>query len=267
MGLPYPCRMLQGCLFFSSSSCPLPPPLSPPPRSASSCGPSLRRPPPPLPLHVKTKRSFQYPMRPVYYRPTASPPDGASGGGVGHLELEAETNVSSSPRFSCSPFPAAPKASTLLLPVLQKFPSSPSGDRFADFSDKSFLQRLRSRLSFRVQNYGVVECEIVLGGFLRRHMKQLLADELCQLERLLAFEGVQLCEWLAGKAALEVQDCRQMMDGEQTNAAAVAATDPHTEAATTAAVVADEVLWYVWHQHPFLPDDFVSKLELRTSSS
>eukprot|EP00922_Rhytidocystis_sp_ex-Travisia-forbesii_P005303 GHVS01007746.1.p1 GENE.GHVS01007746.1~~GHVS01007746.1.p1 ORF type:complete len:196 (+),score=48.82 GHVS01007746.1:201-788(+) len=136
------------------------------PRPSSSFFPSA--PPPPFPLHVKTKRSFPYPLTPVYYHPTTILPAQQPvtvGGGGGEVPPSAEA-VPHGPKTTVdwSPYPDAPKASKLLLPVLPQKTAS-SGEELV--TEEPLLQRLRSRLVFRVQQFGVVECEVVFGGFCR----------------------------------------------------------------------------------------------------
>lgn len=55
------------------------------------------------------------------------------------------------------------------------------------------------RLLFRALHRGTKECDLMLGGFVRRHLGALGALELDELEAILEMPDVDLADWLSGR--------------------------------------------------------------------
>jgi antitoxin CptB len=65
--------------------------------------------------------------------------------------------------------------------------------------DTSPLSTRRRRLLFRAQHRGTKECDIMLGGFVARHIHALDEPTLAELEALLELPDVDLADWLSGR--------------------------------------------------------------------
>jgi len=61
------------------------------------------------------------------------------------------------------------------------------------------LSPRRRRLLFRAQHRGTKECDILLGGFVARHIAALDEAALDELEALLDLPDVDLADWLCGR--------------------------------------------------------------------
>ncbi|WP_408735278.1 FAD assembly factor SdhE [Rubritepida flocculans] len=55
------------------------------------------------------------------------------------------------------------------------------------------------RLLFRAQHRGTKECDLMIGGFVRRHIAALGEAELAELEAILELPDVDLADWLCGR--------------------------------------------------------------------
>lgn len=55
------------------------------------------------------------------------------------------------------------------------------------------------RLLFRALHRGTRECDLMLGGFVRRHIASLDAAALEELEAILEMPDVDLADWLSGR--------------------------------------------------------------------
>ncbi|HEV7458471.1 MAG TPA: succinate dehydrogenase assembly factor 2 [Roseococcus sp.] len=55
------------------------------------------------------------------------------------------------------------------------------------------------RLLFRALHRGTKECDLMLGGFVRRHIATLDAAALEELEAILELPDVDLADWLSGR--------------------------------------------------------------------
>ncbi|MCW8084070.1 succinate dehydrogenase assembly factor 2 [Roseococcus sp. MDT2-1-1] len=55
------------------------------------------------------------------------------------------------------------------------------------------------RLLFRALHRGTKECDLMLGGFVRRHLAALSPPELDELEAILEMPDVDLTDWLSGR--------------------------------------------------------------------
>jgi antitoxin CptB len=65
--------------------------------------------------------------------------------------------------------------------------------------DTSPLSTRRRRLLFRAQHRGTKECDIMLGGFVARHIHAFEDATLEALEALLELPDVDLADWLSGR--------------------------------------------------------------------
>ncbi|MCU0946298.1 MAG: succinate dehydrogenase assembly factor 2 [Rubritepida sp.] len=65
--------------------------------------------------------------------------------------------------------------------------------------DTSPLSARRRRLLFRAEHRGTKECDIMIGGFVRRHLATLDEAALAELEALLEWPDVDLADWLSGR--------------------------------------------------------------------
>ena len=61
------------------------------------------------------------------------------------------------------------------------------------------------RLLFRALHRGTKECDLMLGGFVRRHIAALDAEALDQLEAILELPDVDLTEWLSGRRPIPAE--------------------------------------------------------------
>jgi antitoxin CptB len=57
----------------------------------------------------------------------------------------------------------------------------------------------RRRLLFRAEHRGTKEADLIIGGFVRRHLMELSDRELGELEAILQMPDVDLTEWLTGR--------------------------------------------------------------------
>jgi antitoxin CptB len=61
------------------------------------------------------------------------------------------------------------------------------------------LSHRQRRLLFRALHRGTKECDLMLGGFVRRHVATLSAEELDELEGIMELPDVDLADWLTGR--------------------------------------------------------------------
>jgi antitoxin CptB len=61
------------------------------------------------------------------------------------------------------------------------------------------LDARRRRLLFRATHRGMYENDILLGGFVQRHIAALAESELAALEELLELPDNDLADWLTGR--------------------------------------------------------------------
>ncbi len=59
--------------------------------------------------------------------------------------------------------------------------------------------RRRRRLLFRARRRGTREADLIIGGFVTRHIATLSDSELDQLEAVLEHLDVDLADWLSGR--------------------------------------------------------------------
>lgn len=61
------------------------------------------------------------------------------------------------------------------------------------------LSPRRRRLLFRALHRGTKECDLMIGGFVRRHIAALAEAEIAELEAVLELPDVDLADWLSGR--------------------------------------------------------------------
>ncbi len=61
------------------------------------------------------------------------------------------------------------------------------------------------RLLFRALHRGTKECDLMLGGFVRRHIASLDAAALEELEAILEMPDVDLADWLSGRRPIPAE--------------------------------------------------------------
>ncbi|MFL1460827.1 succinate dehydrogenase assembly factor 2 [Roseococcus sp. DSY-14] len=69
----------------------------------------------------------------------------------------------------------------------------------ASVSTADDLSPRHRRLLFRAMHRGTKECDLMVGGFVRRHLPALTALELDELEAILEMPDVDLADWLSGR--------------------------------------------------------------------
>jgi antitoxin CptB len=66
-------------------------------------------------------------------------------------------------------------------------------------SDPTELDSRRRRLVFRAQHRGTKETDILIGGFVARHIATLSDADVAALEDILELWDVDLADWLSGR--------------------------------------------------------------------
>jgi antitoxin CptB len=66
-------------------------------------------------------------------------------------------------------------------------------------SDPTELDARRRRLVFRAQHRGTKETDILIGGFVARHIGSLSDADVAALEEILELWDVDLADWLSGR--------------------------------------------------------------------
>ncbi|WP_408015401.1 succinate dehydrogenase assembly factor 2 [Sabulicella rubraurantiaca] len=61
------------------------------------------------------------------------------------------------------------------------------------------------RLLFRALHRGTKECDLMLGGFVQRHLATLSQSELDELEAILEMPDVDLTDWLSGRRPIPAE--------------------------------------------------------------
>jgi antitoxin CptB len=65
--------------------------------------------------------------------------------------------------------------------------------------DPTELDARRRRLVFRAQHRGTKETDILIGGFVARHIASLSDADVAALEEILELSDVDLADWLSGR--------------------------------------------------------------------
>ncbi|MES2712098.1 MAG: succinate dehydrogenase assembly factor 2 [Pseudomonadota bacterium] len=60
----------------------------------------------------------------------------------------------------------------------------------------------RRRVLFRAQHRGTKETDIMVGGFVARHIASFTDDELTEVEAVMELLDVDLADWLSGRRAI-----------------------------------------------------------------
>lgn len=61
------------------------------------------------------------------------------------------------------------------------------------------LSTRRKRLLFRGWHRGIKEADLILGGFIEKHLDELSADDCAWFERLFEEQDVDILAWITGK--------------------------------------------------------------------
>jgi len=73
------------------------------------------------------------------------------------------------------------------------------------------LDARRRRLVFRAQHRGTKEADLMIGGFVARHVATLTEAELDALEAVLEFPDVDLADWLTGRRPIPPECASPML--------------------------------------------------------
>lgn len=77
--------------------------------------------------------------------------------------------------------------------------------------DTPELSPRRRRLLFRALHRGTKECDLMIGGFVRRHLAAFTEAELDELEGILELPDVDLADWLSGRRAIPSDVCTPLL--------------------------------------------------------
>jgi antitoxin CptB len=69
----------------------------------------------------------------------------------------------------------------------------------------------RRRLLFRATHRGTQENDLLIGGFVRRHLDRLTDDDVEALETLLERPDPDLADWLTGRRPIAPEDATPML--------------------------------------------------------
>jgi antitoxin CptB len=78
-------------------------------------------------------------------------------------------------------------------------------------SDEPLSPR-RRRLVFRANHRGTKEADLLIGGFVRRHIAAFTEPELDELEAVLELPDVDLADWLSGRRPIPREIASPMLD-------------------------------------------------------
>jgi antitoxin CptB len=67
------------------------------------------------------------------------------------------------------------------------------------------LPHRQRRLLFRALHRGTKECDLMLGGFVRRHIGALTPAELDELETIMELPDVDLADWFSGRRPIPAE--------------------------------------------------------------
>ncbi len=94
-------------------------------------------------------------------------------------------------------------------------PASETGNDMSDASEPNAppeLDTRRRRLLFRARHRGTKEADLMIGGFVTRHIAQLSELELDELEAVLEHLDVDLADWLSGRRPVPPEYRTPMLD-------------------------------------------------------
>jgi antitoxin CptB len=89
-------------------------------------------------------------------------------------------------------------------------PAPAPGDDMPDLT--ASLDLRRRRLVFRARHRGTREADLLIGGFVTRHVANLSEAELDSLEAVLDHAEVDLTDWLSGRRAVPPEASCPMLD-------------------------------------------------------
>ncbi len=84
----------------------------------------------------------------------------------------------------------------------------------------------RRRLFFRAHHRGTKEADLMIGGFVARHIAAFTESELDELEEVLEHMDVDLADWLSGRRAIPAEADSPMLRRMVTECAAPGAGVP-----------------------------------------
>lgn len=88
---------------------------------------------------------------------------------------------------------------------------SPQAD-MPDETDTDTLSPRRRRLLFRAWHRGTKEADLMIGGFVKRHVAAFTEAELDQLEAMLELPDLDLSDWLSGRRAIPADVTTPMLE-------------------------------------------------------
>lgn len=77
--------------------------------------------------------------------------------------------------------------------------------------DTPALDARRRRLLFRAHHRATREADLMVGGFVARHVASFTEAELDELEAVLEFLDVDLADWLSGRRAIPAECATPML--------------------------------------------------------
>ncbi len=69
----------------------------------------------------------------------------------------------------------------------------------------------RRKIIFRANHRGMKEMDVVLGGYVARHIENMTPDELNELERIIALQDNDLLAWLTKREEVPEEHRSQML--------------------------------------------------------
>lgn len=78
-------------------------------------------------------------------------------------------------------------------------PAAVPSDMPPDNSEAPELDPRRRRLLFRARHRGTKEADLMIGGFVSRHLSAFSEAELAEIEAVLDLPDVDLSDWLSGR--------------------------------------------------------------------
>ena len=90
-------------------------------------------------------------------------------------------------------------------------PPSAAADMPDEIETDEPLSPRRRRLMFRAWHRGTKEADLMIGGFVARHIARLTERELDELEAVLELADVDLADWLSGRRAIPAEVATPML--------------------------------------------------------
>jgi antitoxin CptB len=92
--------------------------------------------------------------------------------------------------------------------------------------ESASLDARRRRLLYRATHRGTYENDILLGGFVKRHISAMRESELAALEALLELPENDLADWLTGRLPIPADADSAMLRRVQSEAGAQSSPSP-----------------------------------------